>query len=378
MTSRSLLAAGFALFALHPMHLSAAPVPEPFGKMPDGRPVSLYTLSKKKGMQVRISDLGATLVSVKVPDRSGALADVTHGFDSATGYLSDENPYFGATVGRFGNRIADGKFSLDGKTFTLAKNNSPGDIPCHLHGGGIGFNKRLWRVVENDAPRAITFEYLSPDGEEGYPGQLVTRVSYSLNNKNELRWTATATTDKPTIVNIVHHPYWNLSGDPSKSINDHLLTIPASRYLPTDAGLIPTGELAGVEGTPMDFRHARRIGDRVGEKFQALEFAGGYDHCWVLDRPKSKGLAMAARLEDPGTGRVLTIRSNQPAIQFYGGNFLDGTVKGKGGVTYRHRTALCLETENFPDAPNQAGFPSSRLNPGETYKHEMLYQFRAD
>jgi aldose 1-epimerase len=372
------LLAAFALLATPFTLLSATPAGEPFGKMPDGRPVSVFTLSNKNGIQVRVSDLGATLVSVRVPDRKGVLADVTHGFDSAAGYLSDENPYFGATVGRFGNRIANGTFSLDGKSYLLAKNNAPADMPCHLHGGTIGFNKKLWKVVTNDTPRSITFEYTSPDGEEGYPGRLTTRVTYALNDKNELRWTASATTDKPTIVNIVHHPYWNLSGDPSRSINDHRLTIPASRYLPTDAGLIPTGELAGVDSTPMDFRQPRRIGDRVEESFRALKFAGGYDHCWVLDRPKSKGLALAARLEDPGTGRVLTIRSNQPAIQFYGGNFLDGTVKGKGGVAYRHRTALCLETENFPDAPNQPGFPSSRLNPGETYKHEMLYQFHVD
>lgn len=378
MKARTLLAVCCALVAAHtPLH-SAPHAGEPFGKMPDGRPVSIFTLSNKNGMKVRVSDLGATLVSVSVPDRHGAIADVTHGFDSAAGYLSDKNPYFGGTVGRFGNRIADGKFSLDGKTYRLAKNNAPGGMPCHLHGGDIGFNKKLWKVVENHSPQSITFEYTSPDGEEGYPGRLTTRVTYALNNKNELRWTATATTDKPTIVNIVHHPYWNLTGDPNQSINDHLLTIPASRYLPTNAGLIPTGELATVKGTPMDFRRPYRIGDRVTDKFQALLYGGGYDHCWVLDRPKPRGLATAARLEDPRSGRVLTIRSNQPAVQFYGGNFLDGTVKGKSGTAYQHRTALCLETENFPDAPNQPPFPTSRLNPGETYRHEMLYSFGVD
>jgi aldose 1-epimerase len=308
----SALLSAFALLATPFTLLSASPAGEPFGKMPDSRPVSVFTLSNKNGIQVRVSDLGATLVSVRVPDRKGVLADVTHGFDSAAGYLSDENPYFGATVGRFGNRIANGTFSLDGKSYLLAKNNAPGDMPCHLHGGTIGFNKKLWKVVTNDTPR---------------------------------------------------------------SINDHRLTIPASRYLPTNAGFIPTGKLDTVKGTPMDFRKAHRIGDRVGESFEALTYGGGYDHCWVLDRPKPNGLAVAARLEDPSTGRRLTIRSNQPAIQFYGGNFLDGTVKGKNGAAYQHRTALCLETENFPDAPNQAAFPSARLNPGETYRHEMLYQF---
>ena len=375
MKTPTLLAAGFCLLAAQSAPVIASMDSKPFGKMPDGRPVSIYTLSNKKGMEVRVSDLGATLVSVRVPDRNGVFADVTHGFDSAEGYLSKENPYFGATVGRFGNRIAKGKFSLDGKTYKLAKNNAPGDIPCHLHGGNVGFNKKLWSVVDDKTPRSITFQYISSDGEEGYPGQLITRVTYSLNDKNELRWTAAATTDKPTIVNIVHHPYWNLSGDPNSSINDHVLTLPASRYLPTDAGLIPTGELAGVKGTPMDFLRPRRIGDRVGDSYEALRHGGGYDHCWVLDRPKPQGLATAARLEDPRSGRVLTIRSNQPAIQFYGGNFLDGSVKGKGGVGYPHRTALCLETENFPDAPNKPGFPSARLDPDGTYRHEMLYQF---
>ena len=375
MKTHILLASGFALLVSQFSLFSASPGGEPFGKMPDGRPVSVFTLSNKEGMQVRVSDLGATLVSVSVPDRKGVVADVTHGFDSAAGYLSEKNPYFGATVGRFGNRIANGTFSLDGKTYRLAKNNAPGGMPCHLHGGTIGFNKKLWKVVANDTPRSITFEYTSPDGEEGYPGRLATRVTYALNDKNELRWTATATTDRPTIVNIVHHPYWNLTGDPARSINDHRLTIPASRYLPTNAGLIPTGKLGPVKGTPMDFRKVHRIGDRVGESFEALNYGGGYDHCWVLDKPKPDGLAFAAKLEDPSSGRVLTIRSNQPAIQFYGGNFLDGKMKGKGDLAYQHRTALCLETENFPDAPNHPGFPSVRLDPGQTYRHEMLYRF---
>jgi aldose 1-epimerase len=220
--------------------------------------------------------------------------------------------------------------------------------------------------------------YTSPDGEEGYPGTLHVKVTYVLNDDNELVWTAEATTDAPTVVNIVQHTYWNLSGDAKNSINDHLLMLAADKYLPTDAGLIPTGELAPVEGTPMDFTEPTAIGARVDEEFEALKLGGGYDHCWVLTNPDPDGLARAARVKDPESGRVLEISSNQPAIQFYGGNFLDGTVTGKGGVEYQHRTALCLETENFPDAPNQESFPSAVLRPGETYKHTMVHKFSAE
>lgn len=355
----------------------AAPAPaQPFGKMPDGRAVSLYTLTNKNGVKAKVTDLGANLVSLTLPDRNGKFEDVLHGFDSAAGYLSAKNPYFGATVGRFGNRIAHGKFTLDGKQYTLAKNDKPGGIPCHLHGGKIGFNKRLWSVVKS-SPSSITFQYVSPDGEEGYPGTLTTRVTYTLTKNNELKWDATAKTDKPTIINMVHHPYWNLSGDPTKSINDHILVLDADRYLPTDAGLIPTGEKAPVAGTPMDFTKPTRIGAGVNKNFKALKLAGGYDHAWVLTKANSKGLARAARLEDPKSGRVMEVYSNQPAVQFYGGNFLDGTVKGKGGAAYNHRTALCLETERFPDAPNQTSFPSAVLKPGQTYNHKMVYKFTA-
>lgn len=351
---------------------------ESFGVMPDGRPVSLFTLTNAHGVVVRVSDLGATLVGVELPDRHGRTAEVTLGFDSAEGYLSEANPYFGATAGRFGNRIADGRFELDGQTHTLAKNNEPGGIPCHLHGGVAGFNKVLWQVVDRSTPGSIVFEYVSPHGEEGYPGTLTVRVAYTLNDANELGWRVTATTDQATIVNVVPHPYWNLSGDPANSIEDHVLTLAASHYLPTTAGLIPTGELAGVEGTPMDFRQPSVVGARIDEQTPALLAAGGYDHCWVLDDPTPEGLAFAAKVVDQKSGRAMTLRTNQPAIQFYSGNFLDGSVAGRGGVRYVKRTGLCLETENFPDAPNQPVFPSAVLRPGESYCHRLVYEFSVE
>lgn len=357
---------------------------ESFGKLPHGRETRLYTLRNRHGMVAKVSDFGATLVSLEVPDKEGESADVTHGYDSVAGYRGPKNPYFGASVGRFGNRIADGRFTLDGKEYTLATNNSPGGIPCHLHGGETGFNKRLWTVADREAPGKIVFRYVSPDGEEGYPGELTATVSYTLTDDNELVWEATATTTAPTVVNLVHHSYWNLSGDPASTINNHELTLFADRYLPTNPGLIPTGELAPVAGTPMDFTSPHVIGERVGADFQAMEFGGGYDHCWVLSDPAPEGLALAARLKDPESGRVMEISTNQPAIQFYGGNFLDpsdfqgDSQPGKSGIAYPHRSALCLETENFPDAPNQPDFPSAVLRPGETYRHVMVHKFSAE
>jgi len=344
---------------------------ETFGKLQDGREAKLFTLTNSNGLRAKITDLGATLVSMEVPDKAGKLADVTHGFDKPDGYLSDGNPYFGATVGRFGNRIKDGKFTLDGKEYTLATNNEPGGIPCHLHGGKVGFNKVMWTGEANEASNSVTFTYVSKDGEEGYPGTLTTKVTYTLTDANELKWEASATTDAPTVLNIVHHSYWNLSGDPATSINDHILMLDAYKFLPTNVGLIPTGELA-----PVAFTQPTAIGDRVEADFEALKFGGGYDHAWVLT-PK-EGLRLAARLKDPKSGRVLEISTDKPAIQFYGGNFLDGKVAGKGGVNYAHRTALCLETENFPDAPNQPSFPSAVLRPGETYTHVMVHKFSAE
>jgi aldose 1-epimerase len=311
---------------------------------------------------------------METPDKSGKSADITHGYDTLDGWLTNTS-YFGATVGRFGNRIANGKFTLDGKEYTLATNNDPGGIPCHLHGGIKGFDKVLWSgkpVGEN----GVEFTYVSKDGEEGYPGNLTIKITYSLNDDNELKWEAKATTDAPTVINLVHHSYWNLSGDPTTTINDHLLTLNAPSYLPTDAGLIPTGQIGPVADTPMDFTKPIPIGERLEADFEPLKFGGGYDHAWVLE--KGEGLRLAAKLKDPKSGRVMEISTNQPAIQFYGGNFLDGTVTGKRGVKYAHRTALCLETEGFPDAPNKQNFPSSVLRPGETYHHVMIHKFSAE
>jgi len=347
---------------------------EVFGTMPDGREVKIFTLANRNGLEARVTEYGAILVSVKTPDKSGKSADITLGYDTLDGWLTNTS-YFGATVGRFGNRIKDGKFTLDGREYTLATNNDPGGIPCHLHGGVTGFDKVLWSGKPTDE-NGVEFTYLSKDGEEGYPGNLSVKVTYSLTDADELIWEATATTDAPTIVNIVHHTYWNLSGDLSASINDHVLTLNAPSYLPTDAGLIPTGEIATVAGTPMDFTTPQPIGVRVDDDFEALKHGGGYDHAWVLE--KGTGVRLAARVKDPKTGRVMEVLTDQSAVQFYGGNFLDGTATGKGGVNYAHRTGLCLETEGFPDSPNKPSFPSPVLRPGETYRHVMIHRFSAE
>ena len=344
---------------------------ETYGKLADGRAVKLFTLTNKSGLKARVMEFGAILVSMEVPDKNGKLADVTHGYDTLAGWVADTS-YMGSSVGRFGNRIKDGKFSLNGKSYTLATNDKPGEIPCHLHGGKVGFNKVLW-TGKRLGDQSVEFTYVSKDGEEGYPGTLTSTITYTLNDANELKWEAKATTDAPTVLNLVHHSYWNLSGTPTKTINDHVLQLEADKYLPTNAGLIPTGELAAVTGTPMDFTKPTAIGARVGADFPALKLGLGYDHCWVL-RP-GNGVRLAARLVEPQSGRVMEISTNQPAIQFYGGNFLDGTAVGKKGVAYQYRTALCLETENYPDAPNQPAFPTAVLNPGQTYLHTMVHKF---
>ncbi|HQW28219.1 MAG TPA: aldose epimerase family protein, partial [Verrucomicrobiales bacterium] len=321
-----------------------------YGKMPDGREVKLYTLTNTSGMEAKVTEYGAILVSLKVPDKAGKVADVTHGYDTLEGWLGNSS-YFGATVGRFGNRIANGKFTLDGKSYSLVTNNDPGGMPCSLHGGTEGFSKKLWKgeAVYTKGGDGVKLTYVSADGEEGYPGVLTVTVTYTLTNANDLVWEAEATTTAPTVINIVHHSYWNLSGDPATSINDHELTLFADQYLATNAGMIPTGEKAAVAGTPMDFTKATVIGERIAADYEALKFGGGYDHAWVLNGTAERALVKAARVRDPKTGRVMSLSTNQPAVQFYGGNFLDGTTTGKGGVKYQHRTALCLETENYPD-----------------------------
>lgn len=342
---------------------------ETYGTLKDGREAKLFTLTNKNGMVAKVTEYGAILTSLLVPDREGTVRDVSHGYEDLAGWETN-TAYLGATVGRFGNRIAGGEFTLDGETYSLATNNEPGGLPCHLHGGLVGFDKALWKGEA--IAGGVKLSYTSPEGEEGYPGALTVTVTYTLNDDNELIWQAEATTTRATPVNIVHHSYWNLSGDPTTSINDHLMMLNAPFYLPTDIGLIPTGEVTSVAGTPMDFREPTEIGKRVEERFQALEFGSGYDHAWVLD---GVGMKLAAKVTDPKTGRTLELHTDQPAVQFYGGNFLDGSATGKGGVAYRKRSGFCLETELFPDGPNKGHFPSCILRPGETYRHTMVHKF---
>ncbi len=346
----------------------------PYGTLPDGRAVKVHHLSNASDVRISLLDWGATLASVEFHDRTGRSAEVTHGFDDLTGWLGNKS-YFGANIGRFGNRIAGGKFSLEGKTYQLATNNTPGGIPCHLHGGNAGFDKRLWqsRPVQKPDAAGVEFSYLSPDGEEGYPGNLSTTVTYWLDEKDELTIEFRATTDRATIVNLTNHAYWNLTGDPLKPITGHQLQLEADAMLPTNAGLIPLGEKAPVKNTPFDFTQPHTIGSRIGDNDPQLKIAGGYDHCWVL-RGENK-LRLAARVFEPESGRKLELYTDQPGVQLYTGNFLDGTTKGKNGVNYAFRTAFCLEPQNFPDAPNHPEFPPAVLRPGTTYAHTLVYRF---
>jgi aldose 1-epimerase len=343
-----------------------------FGTTPDGQAVELITLTNGRGMELRAMTRGATITHVRVPDRSGVLGDVVLGYDSLPGYLAS-SPYFGAVVGRYGNRIARGRFALGGQVHTLATNTGPN----HLHGGMQGFDKVIWRAetFERDGARGVTFRYVSGDGEEGYPGTLAAAVTYTLTDANEVDIAYEATTDKATPVNLTQHSYFNLAG--SGDILGHELMLAADRFTPVDSTLIPTGELALVEGTPFDFTSAHTIGERIGADNAQLRFGGGYDHNFVLNRADT-GLVLAARLRDPTTGRVLEIRTTEPGIQFYSGNFLDGSITGKGGIVYRHRNGLCLETQHFPDSPNKTAFPSTILEPGQTYRSRTLWTFAVD
>ncbi len=340
----------------------------PYGKLPDGRQVDIYTLTNANGMKVRLTNYGAITVGVEAPDRDGKLTDVTLGYDTLEGWLGSTS-YFGATVGRYGNRIAKGKFTLDGKTYTLATNNGEN----HLHGGVKGFDKVLWEAepLKTDNAVGVTFTYLSKDGEEGYPGNLNVTAVYSLTNDNEFKAEFSARTDKPTVVNVVHHSYWNLAGPAAGDILGHMLMLNADKYTPVDEGLIPTGELKPVKGTPMDFTRPTAIGARIAR------VKGGYDHNFVLRRQEGKW-ALAVRVVEPKSGRVMEIYSNQPGVQFYSGNFLDGTVKGKGGVAYKKHYGFCLETQHYPNSPNQKNFPSVVLRPGQIYKHTMVHKFSVE
>jgi len=335
----------------------------------------MFTLTNGRGMEMQVMSYGAIIRVLKVPDRAGQAADIVLGLDSPERYLDQPPPpYFGALIGRYGNRIGKGKFTLDGHTYTLATNNDTN----HLHGGNRGFDKVLWTATPHDSADAssVVFTRTSPDGEEGYPGNLQARVTYTLTDKNELTVEYHATTDKATPVNLTQHSYFNLAGHDAGDILAHQLMIDADRYTPVDATLIPTGELAPVQGTPFDFRQPTAIGARIDQDDPQLKNGKGYDHNWVLNRPGS-GLSVAARLTDPKSGRTLEIRTTEPGLQFYSGNFLDGTIKGKGGHVYAHRSGLCLETQHFPDSPNKSNFPSTILQPGQNYDSKTVFAFSA-
>jgi aldose 1-epimerase len=341
----------------------------PFGTMPDGKPVEQFTLTNSNGIELKAIGYGGIITSLRVPDRAGKLDDVVLGFDRLENYLQD-HPFFGAIIGRYGNRIAKAQFTLAGQTYKLAANNGPN----HLHGGVEGFDKVMWDVAPVSGSNALAFTRTSADGEEGYPGNLRVRVTYTLTDKNELVVEYTATTDKPTPVNLTQHSYFNLAGQASGDILGHQLMLNADRYTPVDGTLIPTGELAPVAGTPFDFRKPTAIGARINGSHPQLKAGGGYDHNWVLNRQGS-GLQLAARVVEPKTGRTLDIATTEPGIQFYSGNFLDGKLTGKAGAVYRHRTGFCLETQHFPDSPNQPTFPSTILKPGEEYRTRTVFTF---
>jgi aldose 1-epimerase len=334
-----------------------------FGELPDGTAVDTYTLTNGRGLKARVMTYGATLVSLEVPGRSGRPGDIVLGYDSLDGYVKN-NPYFGSTVGRYGNRIAKGKFTLDGVTYNLATNNGEN----HLHGGIKGYDKAVWKAepLRGDGEVGVKFTYLSPDGEEGYPGTLKIRVTYTLAGQNELKIGYEATTDKPTPVNLTNHSYFNLAGE--GEVLGHELMINADSYTPVDAGLIPTGEIRPVKDTPFDFTSPHTIGERIAQ------VEGGYDHNFVLRSGGGK-LVLAVRVIEPVSGRIMEISTTEPGLQFYSGNFLDGTITGKGGRVYGKHAGFCLETQHFPDSPNKPNFPSTILRPGRIYESQTVHKF---
>lgn len=341
-----------------------------FGKLANGQVVNRYTLVNKNNVEMQVINYGGIITALKVPNKSGVIEDITLGYDSLSQYVS-ATPYFGAIVGRYGNRIAKGKFTLDGTTYTLAQNNN-GE---HLHGGIKGFDKVFWNIeeVQNDEGPALKLTYASADMEEGYPGNLSLEVQYVLTDNNELKISYKATTDKKTVVNVTQHTYFNLTGNVGRDILDHELVLKSDKFLPVNKTLIPTGELKDVTGTPFDFREPKKIGLQINDKNQQLTFGLGYDHCWVLS--STDELKLAASVYEPTSGRYMEVHTTEPAIQFYSGNFLDGTLTGKGGVVYNQRYGLCLETQHYPDSPNQPAFPSVVLSPGETYSTTTIYSF---
>ena len=341
---------------------------EAFGNV-SGTPVEVFTLTNARGIEIRAMTYGAIITSIKTPDRKGVMADITLGFDNLQAYLG-EHPYFGAVVGRYGNRIGLARFSLNGQTYELAANNGPN----HLHGGVRGFDKYVWAAELIAGVTGVAFTRVSPDGEERYPGTLKVRVSYVLTDANDLEIEYQATTDKATPVNLTQHTYFNLAGQGAGTILDHELTINADRFTPVGDSLIPTGVLAPVEGTPMDFRRPTKVGARIDAGTEQIKFGRGYDHNWVLNR-KGDGLQLAARVVEPASGRTLEVSTTEPGVQFYTGNFLDGTLKGKGGVGYQRRGGLCLETQHFPDSPNKPAFPTTILQAGSTYRSKTVWKF---
>jgi aldose 1-epimerase len=337
-----------------------------FGASPDGARVSIFTLTNKNGLEARITNYGGIVVSLKTPDRKGAMGDVVLGFDNLAGYTGHRTIFFGALIGRYGNRIGHAQFKLDGVQYKVPAN----DGVNSLHGGSHGFDTKVW--TPQILPDGLKLTYVSKNGEEGYPGNLTVVVEYRLTDANELKIDYSATTDKATVLNLTNHSYFNLKG--SGDILGHQMTLNADRFTPVDSGLIPTGELKAVANTPFDFRKSTAIGARINNADEQLKLGKGYDHNWVLNK-QGEELSLAARVEEPVSGRVLEVLTTQPGIQFYTGNFLDGTAKGKGGAMYAHRSGFCLETQHFPDSPNQPKFPSTVLKPGEQFKSTTVYRF---
>lgn len=337
----------------------------------DGKQTDLYYLSNKNGVEIAVTNFGARVVEIWAPDRSGEFTDIVLGHDNIDAYINFKGERFlGATIGRYGNRIAEGKFTMDGKQYQLPIN----DTPNSLHGGIMGFDMVVWDTKQVDG-QTLLFTYLSKDGEEGYPGNLAVQMTYQLTDKNEFIITHEATTDKKTVINLTHHSFFNLHGAGNGTINDHELMLYADKFTPVDKVLIPTGELAGVDNTPMDFRKATPIGKRVEDDYLQLIYGHGYDHNWVLNRKTANEPELAATVYEPTSGRYMEVWTTEPGIQFYGGNFFDGSMTGKQGKQYNYRASLALETQHFPDSPNQPSFPSTVLTPGEQYKHICIYKF---
>jgi aldose 1-epimerase len=343
----------------------------PLGRTPDDKLVEVIQLTNSAGIEARVLTYGGIIMSLRTPDRNGVFDDIVLGFDELAPYFT-KSPYFGCIIGRYGNRIARGRFTLDGKPYTLAINNSPN----HLHGGVKGWDKVIWAAApfNNTDGVGVTLTYTSADGEEGYPGKVQATVKYTLNDQNQLVVEYTATTDKPTVINLTQHSYFNLAGTKANDILDHELLINAETYTPVDKTLIPTGQIARVDGTPFDFRKPTAIGARIKDAHEQLAHGGGYDHNFVLIR-NTPTLSHAARVEEKTTGRTLDVFTDEPGLQFYSGNFLDGTLTGKGGRTYGHRSGFCLETQHFPDSPNRPNFPSTVLKPGDTYNSKTVFAF---